>query len=116
MSGKLAITALVALSVTALADSLAAEEYTVDEINEALEAEISGQNRSTAVKEIKAALADAMAGGTVKENTAGTFVRKGKSITTRAGIKVGGDQLYEGDLPEDALKQLAAKGYVEERE
>lgn len=118
MSDKLATTALLALSVAALAAELEAGNYTAADLNEALAAEVDGENRSTAVKEIKAALADAMAGEDEEpeETTAGLFVSAGKSITTAAGIKVAGDEIKEGTLPASSIEKLLEKEYLEIRE
>lgn len=113
MSNKLAIAALVALPVSALAAELETGAYSAEELNEALAAETADQNRSTAVKEIKAALADAMSGDEVEEIKAGIFVCAGKSITTGAGIKVAGDEIKEGMLPEESIEQLIVKNYLE---
>lgn len=109
MRNKLAVAALVALSVSALAAEVESGEYTAEELNEALAAEIAGQNRSTAIKEVKAALADAMSGDEVEESTAGLFVCAGKTLTTGAGIKVAGDEIKEGMLPEKSVKSLLEK-------
>ena len=106
---------LIALSVSKLETELETGGYTADELNEALAAEIADQNRSTAVKEIKAALADALADDKPEEVTAGLFVCKGKAITTAAGIKVAGDEIKAGMLSEKSIETLTKKKYLEVR-
>ena len=112
---KLLIVELVALSVAKLEAELAANSYTAEELQEALDAEAAGENRSTALKEIKAALADTITED-VEEITAGIFVCAGKSITTKAGIKVAGEEITDGMLPEDSVKALVEKKYLEIRD
>lgn len=114
---KLLIVELIALSVAKLEAELAANSYTAAELQEALDAEAAGENRSTALKEIKAALADALAPDEEpEETTAGLFVCAGKSITTKAGIKVAGDEIAEGMLPEESVELLIEKKYLEIRD
>jgi len=120
MSTKLVTAALIALSVSKLEDELKTGAYSATELNEALDAETAGDDRSTAVKELKAALSDALALEAEANKpapvvTAGTFVCKGKSITTAAGIKVAGDEIKAGMLPEKSAKILLDKKYLETR-
>lgn len=106
---------LVALSVALLAAELETGGYTADELNEALAAETAGDNRSTAIKEIKAALADAMSGADKEPEgrKPGLYVCAGKSITTAAGIKGPGDEIKEGMLHDNSRELLVEKGYLE---
>ena len=100
---KLLIAALVALSVAKLEAELATGKYTVDELQAAIQQEQeSGECRSTAIAALQNAL----------EAAAPLVVCDGKSITTRAGIKVAGDEIKDGMLSAESVKELTEKGYI----
>lgn len=101
---------LIALSVAKLEAELAANSYTAEALTEAIAAEKADQNRVTAIE----ALQDAMPAleDEAEEIKAGLFVCAGKSITTAAGIKVAGDEIKDGMLPETSIDALLEKGYI----
>lgn len=100
---------LIALSVAKLEAELAANSYTAEALTEAIAAEKADQNRVTAIE----ALEDAMSAlEDEDEAEQGLFVCAGKSITTAAGIKVAGDEIKDGMLPETSVKALLEKGYI----
>ena len=102
---------LLALSVAKLEAELAASTYTADELQQAIDAEAAGENRSTAIK----ALQEALDGLKESEEAAGEklFVCDGKAITTKAGIKAGGDEITEGMLSAESIEKLLEKEYLE---
>lgn len=108
---KLHTAALIALSVTALEENLAAEAYTAEELAEAITAEKAGENRKTALAALEDAKAEAEA-----EAEAGNVPRvaKGKAIITLAGIKADGDVITAKMLAggDETLKALTEKGYI----
>ncbi len=117
MYNKLAITALVALSVSALTAEVESGEYSAEELNEALAAETAGENRKTALTAIKAAITDATAGAEEpKGRKPGVYVCHGKAITTKAGIKSSGDEVTEKMVTEDSYEKLVKKGFLEVQE
>lgn len=117
MSTKLAVTALIALSVSALTEQVESGEYSAEELNEALAAETAGDNRKTALTAIKAAITDATADAEEpKGRKPGVYVCDGKAITTKAGIKSSGDEVTEKMITEDSYEKLLEKGFLEVQE
>ena len=117
MSTKLAITALIALSVSALTEQVESGEYSAEELNEALAAETAGENRKTALTAIKAAITDATADAEEpKGRAAGLYVCAGKAITTKAGMKSSGDEIKEGMISGSSAEKLVKKGFLEVQE
>lgn len=117
MSTKLAITALTSLSVSALTKHVESGEYSVEELNEALDAEKAGENRKTALTVIKAAITDAtVEAEEPKGRAAGLYVCDGKSITTKAGIKSSGDEVTEKMISGSSAEKLVKKGFLEVQE
>lgn len=111
---KLAIVALVALPVSALTEHVESGEYSAEELNEALTAEIAGENRKTAVTAIKAAITDAVeVQKEPKGRKPGVYVCDGKAITTKAGIKSSGDEVTEGMITSESAEKLVKKGFLE---
>jgi len=108
---------LIKLSVKDLGTELEKGGRSVEELKELLRAEEEGENRSTAVKEIKAAIADASEDDTDSNKRAsGVYVKAGKSVTTKSGIKGPGDLVKPEDLPEKSAEHLVKKGYLEVQE
>jgi Asp-tRNA(Asn)/Glu-tRNA(Gln) amidotransferase A subunit family amidase len=106
---KLAIIALIALSVSKLELALKEDEYTVEEILEAMAAEKEGQNRSTALE----ALEDALPEPEPEPEPAYTLAQ-GKAITTKRGILSSGQPITAKDLSggQDVLDKFVTKGLV----
>ena len=112
----MSIQELIALSVAKLVDALDADTYTAEELNEAIQLERDGQNRSTAIEAIEDALKDVEA--VDKLEAAGLVVAKGKSITSLVGIRDAGEEvtaemLVHGDK---SLEQLHKAGFLVEAE
>lgn len=143
MSSKLLITELNELSVSKLILALAEHKYSVEELGEAIQLELDGQKRSTALEALKTAVTDetelneALAAKIAGENrkTAiaaitdatelesphrtrppGLYVCKGKAVTTKAGMKSSGDEIKEGMIPGESADKLLKKGFLEVEE
>tara|TARA_R100000541_G_scaffold18689_2_gene28552 strand:+ start:4962 stop:5300 length:339 start_codon:yes stop_codon:yes gene_type:complete len=111
------MTALVALSVSNLESELAANDYTVEELTEALELErAKDEPRKTAIEALEIDLEAASGEGDKEpepEHT-GYKVAKGKSITTSVGIKSEGDKVTADMVTggDAKLQLLESKGFI----
>ena len=108
MSSKLAIPALIALSVSKLTAALAEHDYTAEELNEAIVLERDSQNRSTAIEAIEDVLEDGA------DKPSGLVVAKGKSITSKVGVRDSGEEVTADMLPngEKSLELLEKAGIL----